>query len=395
MVTLQNAENALKTIYLGAVTELLNTRVNPLLGKIEQSSVDVWGKEVRTAARVGVNGGIGAGDEAGDLPSAYGSNYVQFVTTLKNLYGQIEISDKAIRASADGRGAFTDLLNAELESLLSASKFNLGRMLYGDGSGKLCTINSLSAGSYPVSDSRNLIEGLVVDAYSSSGALTCSGLRIAYVDRDNDVVKFASSPSATIADGSALYVQGSKDKEITGLGALFDSTKTLYGLSRSAYPFLSPYQKSNVGEIDEVKIQQAIDRLEYNANSTVNYIAVSASVKYAYQQYMKRFKANIDITELEGGYKTMAYNGIPFVYDRFIEDGAMYLLDTTAFKLHQLCDWRYLENENGKILRQNQGKPTFTATLVKYCDLICSRPNGQAKLVGVTAPATASASDSE
>ena len=40
--------------------------------------------------------------------------------------------------------------------------------------------------------------------------------------------------------------------------------------------------------------------------------------------------------------------------------------------------------ENGKILRQNQGKPTYTATLVKYCDLICQKPNGQAVLTGIT-----------
>ena len=31
MVTLTNAENALKSVYLGAVTELLNTKSNPLL----------------------------------------------------------------------------------------------------------------------------------------------------------------------------------------------------------------------------------------------------------------------------------------------------------------------------------------------------------------------------
>ena len=130
MVTIQNAENALKTVYLGTVTELLNTRVNPLLAKIEQTSADVWGKEIRTAAKFGINGGIGAGDEDGDLPDAYGNNYLQFTSTLKNLYGQIEISDKAIRASADGRGAFTDLLNAELEGLLNASKFNLGQALH-------------------------------------------------------------------------------------------------------------------------------------------------------------------------------------------------------------------------------------------------------------------------
>ena len=62
----------------------------------------------------------------------------------------------------------------------------------------------------------------------------------------------------------------------------------------------------------------------------------------------------------------------------------MYLLDTSAIKLHQLCDWRFLETENGNILRQAQDKPVYTATLVKYCDLICSKPNGQAKLSGIT-----------
>ena len=105
-----------------------------------------------------------------------------------------------------------------------------------------------------------------------------------------------------------------------------------------------------------------------------------AAVKFLMEMYGE------DTEELSGGYKALSYNGIPLVYDRFIEDGTMYLLDTSAFKLHQLCDWRYLENENGKILRQTQGKPTYTATLVKYCDLVCARPNGQAKLTGLTAP---------
>ena len=98
MVTINSAENALKSVYLGAVTELLNTKVNPLMTKIEQTSSDVWGKEIRKAVSVGINGGIGAGDEAGALPAAHGNSYLQFVSGLKNLYGQIEISDKAVRA---------------------------------------------------------------------------------------------------------------------------------------------------------------------------------------------------------------------------------------------------------------------------------------------------------
>lgn len=382
MITLANAENALKSVYLGAVTELLNTKANPLLSKIEQTSSDVWGKEIRKAVSWGINGGIGAGDEDGTLPDAHSTDYYQFVTTLKNLYGQIEISDKAIRASADGRGAFTDLLSAELNNLLQASRFNLGRMLYGDGTGALTTVSTDTDGNFVVAKTNNLIEGLVVDLYAAAGTLTKAGLRIKSIDRDGKKISFYENPT-TIAANSVLYVQGSKDKEITGLGAVFNAS-TLYGVSRSL-DFMKPKTVANAGLIDEIMMQKMIDRLDTESNSTVDFIAVSADVKLAYQSYMLQYKRNVDVMELDGGFKTLSYNGIPLVYDRFVDDGTMYMLNTSAFKLHQLCDWKYLETENGKILRQTQGKPTYTATLVKYCDLICDRPNGQGKISGITA----------
>ena len=380
MVTLQNAENALKSVYLGTMTDILNTRVNPLLSKIEQTTADVWGKEIRTACKVGINGGIGAGDEDGELPAAYGNNYLQFVSTLKNLYGQIEISDKAIRASADGRGAFTDLLNAELEGLLNASKFNLGRMLYGDGSGLLANIKSCNSAYLFVDNINNLIEGLAVDVYGYDGTKKCTA-RITYINRSNNAIVLSSRTNVISSD--QIFVQGSKGKEITGLGALFN-LDSIYGVKKSEHACLDPYKKDVGGPIDEIVMQEAIDTLENTAGSTVDFISCSQDVKYSFIEYMSAFKRNIDTMELEGGFKTLSYNGLPLVYDRFVPSGTMFLLNTKAFKLHQLCDWRFLETENGKILRQNQGKPTYTATLVKYCDLICSKPNGQARLTGIT-----------
>ena len=133
---MQNADKALKNYYLDAVAEQLNTKANPLLSAIGQTTDDVFGKEIRKLAIYGINGGIGAGTEDGNLPESAGNNYEQFVVTLKNLYGTIEISDKAVRASENSSGAFVSLLNAEMEGLLKASSFNFGRMLYGDGSGK-------------------------------------------------------------------------------------------------------------------------------------------------------------------------------------------------------------------------------------------------------------------
>ena len=89
MVSLTSADNALKSVYLGVVANQLNINANPLLSQIKRTSKDVWGKEIIKLAPFGINGGIGAGTETGALPTATGNSYVQFKSTLKNLYGKI------------------------------------------------------------------------------------------------------------------------------------------------------------------------------------------------------------------------------------------------------------------------------------------------------------------
>ncbi len=390
MVTLTSAESALKSVYLGVVGNQLNVNANPLLGKIKQSTKDVWGKEIRKLAPYGVNGGIGAGAETDALPKAGGNNYVQFITDLKNLYGKIELSDKAIRASENNAGAFVNLLNDEMEGLIKASSFNLGRMLFGDGTGKLATVTSVntSTRAFTCDTVKNLIEGMTLDVYGSSGSKSAvkSGHRIKYVDRVNKC--FYLDATCLLDENDTIYVQGSKNNEITGLGKIFSDSETLYGLTRASYPWLSPYVKTSAGEINDGLIQSAVDFLEEFSGSNINYIACSSAVRRAYQEYLGAYRRNIDVATLDGGYKAISYNGIPLVADRFVADDTMFLLNTDDFTLHQLCDWKWLEGEDGRIIRQNVGYPTFSATLVKYADLICDKPNGQAKITGISSTVT-------
>ena len=385
MVTLTSADNALKTLYLGVVAEQLNTAVNPLLARIEQTSSDVWGKEIRKLAPFGINGGIGAGTEEGELPSAAGNNYAQFVLTLKNLYGTIEISDKAIRASSDNSGAFVNLLQAEMEGLIRASKFNFGRMLYGDGSGTLCKVTAVSGNVLTLDSVNNIMEGMVVDVIGNSGKTpVVTARRIVDIDRDGKKATLSGAAlTGTVSADDFLTVQGSYNKEITGLGAIFGDTEKLYGLTRASNKWLTPYKKTSV-KVDDVTIQRAIDSLEEIAGSVADFIVCSGGVKRAYQDYLITNRTNIDVMNLQGGYKAISYNGIPIVSDRFVPAGTMYILNSNDFHLHQLCDWRWLEGDDGRIIKQVPNKPVYTATLVKYADLICDRPIGQAMIDGIT-----------
>lgn len=381
MVTTQTADSVLKSYYLGAIAEQIDQKTNPFLARIKKTNADIYGRDIRKVIKLGINGGIGAGTEEGNLPSATGNNYVELVAPLKNLYGKIEITDKAIRASQNNEGAFVNLLNDEMEGLVKASSFNLGRMLFGASSGTLATVTVDSAGSTLTVDSvRKVVEGMVVDIYGGT-TLLAQARTITAVDRKNSRIT-VSGGALTATKNNTIHMQGSKSLELCGLETIFGSGE-LYGQMRTDKAWLVPQSKTNVGDLTENVIQTVIDSVEECTNSKINFIICSWGVRRALVEILSKYRT-CESLELEGGFKAISFNGIPVVADRFCPAGTMYLLNTDDFALHQLCDWQWLEGEDGKILKQVAGKPVYTATLVKYAELMCYRPCGQAKLTGIT-----------
>ena len=362
-VNLTNADNALKSYYLEAVSEQLDNGVNPFLAQIKKTSENVWGKEVKKLAVHGLNGGIGAGTEDGDLPAARGNHYVQFTSTLKNLYGTIEISDKAIRASENNSGAFVSLLNSEMNGLINSSSYNLGRMLFGDGTGKLAEVSEVTANNVIALDNIvGLIEGMIVDFRDEDGEIIDGATEREILSIDKVYKKITVSGSTLtdddVEEGSIVTVHGSYQNEITGLSAIFDnSISDIYGVSKTTNPWIKPYVKENVGNITETAIQTALDSIEEAGGEPANLIVTSFGVRRALINLLSTNKRVVDTVDLAGGFKAISFNGIPVVADRFCPRYTMYMLNTKDFALHQLCDWQWLTGDDGKILRQVPGKP--------------------------------------
>lgn len=384
MITLTTANNALQSFYLDAVAHQLNMEINPFLAQVKQHTADVYGKDVKKVVRYGISGGIGAGSEDGTLPTAGNGNYLVFTSALKNLFGSIRITDKAIKASATDESSFVNLLNEEMEHLVKSASYNFGRMLFGDGTGTLATVSAASMGKLTVDSTKNIDEGMIVDVHSASGSAIVSGKRITAIDRDNNYVTIEGSYSTdSLSSASFITLQNSYNMELTGLGAIF-STSALYGLSRSSSACMTPYSKASVGAISENVIQTAIDTIDERSGSKVNFIICSYGVKRALAEVLSSSRRSLDTMELNGGYIAMNFNGIPVVADRFCPEGTMYLLNTDDFGLYQLGDWDWLRGDDGGILKQIAGSPVFEATLAKYADLMCVRPCGQGMLSGIT-----------
>ena len=388
-ITLANADNALKTVYLDAVSEQLNYNASPFLAQIEKTSENIWGKEVRKLVIHGINGGIGAGTEDGDLPKATGNQYAELKATLKNLYGVIEISDKALKASENNAGAFVSLLNAEMDGLIKASRFNFGRILFGDGSGTLARVNFVSENKIAVDSVKNFEVGMIVEVRDGLGKLVdgCSGKTVVDIDTVGVAIQLSDCDEASLENVRTNYtinLQGSYKNEITGLGSLFGNNRySIHGLVYGDNPWLEPYIISDAGEVSEDMIQRVLDKIEERASGNINFMVCSYGVRRKLQQLFAQNHSYVGTMEIKGGYKAMSYNGIPIVADRFCPEGCMYMLNTDDFALHQLCDWQWLTGDDGKVLRQIPGKPIYTATMVKYAELICSRPFAQGAITGI------------
>lgn len=376
MITIQNADAALKDYYLDAVSSQLNDNISPFFSAIEKNTGNVYGKDVKLAVVRGFTGNVIAGAEDGDLPDPYKNRYADITAPLKNIYGTIEISDKAMRASRESSGAFVNLINAEMDGLVSSAQHNFRRMLFGDGSGKLCSITGKTSDViFKVDGTKEYFVGMQVDVYSGE-TLVYSGAYITAVGADT--VTFAFPVTAQVTSGG-IYVHGSKDSELTGLGAIFKSP-TLYGFTKSEDPYFAPYIADCNGSLTENKLSDVLDYMEEHFNSKINIILCSYKTRKKIASLADANRRVVNTIDVRTGYGTVSVNDVPVYADKFCPDDAIIFINSEDFALYQLCDWEWLEDEDGKILKQVQGKPAYTATLVKYAELICRKPCGQAML---------------
>lgn len=384
MITIQNADQALKDYYLDAVTAQLNDTISPFYSAIEKNTNNVFGKDVKLAVVRGNCGNVVASAEDGDLPDPYKNRYFDITMPLKNIYGTIEISDKAMRASRDSSGAFVNLVNSEMEGLVLSARQNFQRMLFGDGTGKICSIKSHKSGKiYTVDAAKEYFAGLCVDLYDyGTGTVNdTKGLYIESVDTKALTITFNREIQETIAT-AGVYVHGAKGNELTGLGALFDAD-ALYGYTKANEDYFMPYIADAGGTLTEDALLEVLDNMEENFNSHINMIICSYKTRRKIAALIANNRRVVNSTDAHTGFGTVTVNDVPVYADKYCPEGRILFLNTEDFSLNQLCDWEWLEDESGKILKQIPGKAAYSATLVKYAELICKKPCGQAMLKNV------------
>lgn len=396
MITISTAENALKNIYLDTVINDINKKTNPFLTMVEENTRIASGKNAKVNVRCG-QAAVGAGTETGDLPTGDNQKSVELSVPLKNLYGTFQISDKALKAASLDPNAFASLLGGEMQNLVSAAQNNLTNMLYGNGRKLLAVIGSddfatssrhmLYVGKYI----NNFKVGMELTILTNSDAyvadFNCDNI-VTEVNVDAKVITLSDDLMETKADRFYIYDFKDDQTNMNGIDSIF--FQKIYGVNISDYPEIAPCNfRENSDELkvlDEEAVLEFLDLYEEHCQSMpADIILTHPRVKKSIFESLKSTRSNIATTELAGGFRGFTFNGIPLYSDVKCKAGNLYALNSKSFAMHQLCDWTWLSNEDGSILKQLPGKATYMATLVKYADLICDKPFLQGRCSGYSA----------
>ncbi len=393
--TLELVKEILKDKYLPAFRNQIGIKPSPFLEMIKKTNAT--NDTVRAAATFGLNGGVGFGVDGSDTPISGPQMYKDFEIGLRNLYCNIEISDKTIKLGSKSESSMIDALDREVRSAFDATNWNLGRALFGNGSGKLCIISESEGAVITANNVRLLKEGMMVDIYEagwdSPGEHTPAhkAVRITAIDRANNKVYINKSIGQFA--GGMLTLQNSYNREITGLGAVMNATNdsVIYGKNVSENPWILPLTydatKAVGGGLNDVLITNAMRDSERDKNGDIDLIMMGDTAFNAYQMYMK--ENNVTITEqlkFKGGHSgfevLFGNKTAKVVNESFVPETEVWGVSTK--------DWKYestpfdFANENSSTFTLVPGKNYYRALLTSYGNVICENPGASFKITNCT-----------
>ncbi len=391
MLSVKALDDVLKSFYLEVVAKQINCGASPLYDKIEKSSVNVNGKNATVPVYYGVNGGLITTDDDGAiLPESGSTLRATLQVPLRNVYGVIEITDKALRLTKDNVDGVIDVLGTEIQSMIKSARHSLNRMLWTDGIGFLGTVTELNASGYynplyPVNSVRLFTPGMKVDVYRGATKLY-SGLRVADVIHDaNEIVfQYIVPTDRPLQEGDKIYASNSLTTELQGLPYLFTEEDDMYfNQFKSDHFGLQGTQRDLGAEFTTEEMQDFLDLLETRSDTTPDLIVCDKKLRRSYISYLQANRTNIDYLNLDGGFRTLSYNGIPLYAERFCPPEEMYFINTDNFKMVQLNDWEWLEGNSGSILNRLDSKAAYQAVLTKYCNYVATVPSSLGRLYNI------------
>jgi len=390
------ASEAIKLVY-GDLHEQLRDK-NPALQMIESSSANITrnGKEVIFDTHSGRNQGIGARSVREKLPTAGAQKYKQAHLYLTNLYGSIEVDGQLFEQAAEDYQAFINVVDMEITGLKRDLAVDLNRQVYGDGSGTIATVVSVSGQVITVDSTHWVQEGMILTGVDTgTGAVADSGneLEVAAIDETNSTITVTGTISALAANDvlvRASNTTNSYGKEWTGLAAIVDDTSVLHEIDPADYPVWKATKEDissggtpgTLTELALINLVQSVDK----KGGDVDVMLASPGVFNAYWNLLQGLRQFTNGATLTGGQRAFSFDAlgkpIKFVSDYAAPENTLYALSSKEIVLNRKRDWSWMDRD-GSMWSRVADTDAYEARYFQYSQLGTYRRNAHAVMTGI------------
>lgn len=392
--TLATLSAILKDYYLPPVVDQLNNEVL-LLQRLEKRDQELFGNQAIVPLHTGRSGGIGARPESGALPAPGNQVYKKAVYDLKYLYGRVRVTGPSMAKTASEAGAFLQVLKSELDGIRNDLRKDVSRQVYGDGTAIVAAtaantaVNTLTLSSDEPIRHGFLYVGMVVDIGTSAAPTGVASARTITAINPATPSITIDGAAVTTAATDKVFRSGAAGASSTvyeidaGLQKLVSTAANTVGGINAATDTVWDNARDTTGGALALDTMMKAFNTQRISGGNLTAIITSFGLQRAFFNLLQSKVQYVTPTKLAGGFQSLEFMGMPLIADIDAPFGKMFFLDESTLKVFSNRDWHFLD-EDGNVLKWNNGYDEWEAVLARYMNLGATRRNNQLVISGLT-----------
>jgi hypothetical protein len=358
------AQSALFKTKFGKLSENAYNSANPVLGTVKKQ-YDFVGEDMKVAVPTFFAGGVGSGS----LPTANPASAVKATIAAKRVYATTEIEREALKASSSDEGAFVEAMKWNVQKTVEAWNRNASRIMFGDGTGALGTIQANATGTAAapviIVSAATWVEGhWEENDYVNCGTDASVFSIITVVPSTRTVTLSRLSGTLDLTSGGSgliVYMQNSKDNDPIGLKGVCDATSgTLYGVT-VARRFQSTQIAAASSGISTDIMNELVSKIMFACGKAPKLLVTSYKQMRKIKNFLedqKVYQIDPRASELKG---KISWSGIEYlangaklaiIEDRMCPDDRMYAVNSDFVTSYHRPGFGWFDDDGTVFLRQ-------------------------------------------
>lgn len=399
----------LKDDYLGPIQDQLNSATIGLsiMRRVTQSTT---GRLAKIPIRIGRNEGQNFIAAGAQLPDPKRQQFQTVEIRMKYDYMRIFFDGTTVAASRNDAGAFARILDTEITGATEDKAKEWNRIIYGDGSGRLCAVTVIAGATYTVNNPGGFTNpgpgvmymrvGMTVGLFNElTGAFRGSATIISVSPTAGTVTLSSAIVGAVVGDffyrvsedtagvpGALPTGSWGRFNEPVGLaGAVDDEDIPADGLTTRGYqnlrvgtvPVWAATVLDNGGvaiPLDLDILQQAENAAEQAGQGKISVWLTTYGLQRALLNLLQANRRYVNTMELKGGFEALEYNRKAFIPDVDCTFGRIYGLDKDTWAIYQHAPVHWVDDD-GHILHRDMDRDSFFATMRAIFEIGCTSRN--------------------